>query len=124
MSSENQMEQQNSGAKVTEGETRSARRRFLKAGAAVVPVVITLQSGTAWAQSLTCAEKQEFPMVDRYNYHDLYKLLRQSGKSKYQSKYLIRYFNSEEYNGSEAHHIYLKYHAYSCWSSLKQSYRA
>ena len=87
MSSENQMDQQNETAGMNEAETRSARRRFLKAGAAVVPVVITLQSGTAWAQSLTCAEKQEFPKVNKYNYNQLYWLLRKSGKSRYQAKY-------------------------------------
>lgn len=91
-----------------------SRRRLLKAGAATAPVVLTLQSGTAWAQSLTCVDKQVFPVLNEGNEEALQQLLASYGADPN----LIYDFNQPGYNGSEGHMIYLQAEAASCYASI------
>ena len=51
---------ENAGASAEETK-RALRRRILKAGLIGAPVVVTLQSNSAWAASMTCLQNFKVP---------------------------------------------------------------
>lgn len=107
------------GAKVIAESVRMSRRRLLKAGAAAAPVVITLQSGTAWAQSMSCADRVVFPVVNDENREELRKLLNSVGAGGVDVEgFMSQRYIAESGPIHDAQMAYLQAEVASCWSSV------
>lgn len=100
-------------------ERMLSRRRILRTGALVAPAIITLQSGAAWAESMSCEEQIIFPLYTDGDQGVLKKLLRdQLGLSGPEANEMVKDFDDPYYNGSEAHNAFLQVEAASCFASI------
>lgn len=101
--------------------TKLSRRNLLKIGAASAPVVISLQSGSAWAQSISCAERVIFPVANPDNEASLIEILQKEGglnKNEAEAQVSVHFTRQAYEPGNLGHQAFLKAEVTSCWSSL------